>query len=142
MKTILFLFLIIYSLSGICQMKNDLFLLKTKFDKSFDNYNKDNKFQHDRNSRNEIDFMLLKSFHFYKNFISSQDISSCNYTPSCSGYAFQAIKVQGIFIGAINFYDRFTRCNGLNTENYKFLRDKQLLYDPVRNIKGVIIYEE
>ncbi len=83
---------------------------------------------------NEYQLLFSEGFRFYKNYISSQDASQCSFTPSCSEYAITAIQNQGIFIGLLNFFDRFLRCNSLSPENY--IKDPQnhLLVDPVRNI--------
>ncbi|MFM9944429.1 MAG: membrane protein insertion efficiency factor YidD [Bacteroidia bacterium] len=70
-------------------------------------------------------------FHLYKHYISSQDQQSCRFTPSCSEFAFISIKRHGFFIGLIDFYDRFTRCNPLSPENYSIDYEKRLYSDPV-----------
>ncbi len=137
-QIILILFLILCVSSGYGQCLDDIALLKEKYSKGTDkspNKKELKKFS----SGNEIEFITVQAFHFYKRFISSQDISSCNFTPSCSEYALQAIHAQGTIVGMLNFFDRFTRCNGINSENYDFRREKHLLDDPVRNIKGEII---
>ncbi len=83
---------------------------------------------------------LLKSMlHFYKNFISSQDASNCSFSPSCSEYAAIAIKKQGLIKGLINFADRFQRCHGKDPDQYIYLKEKHLLYDPVRDGKYHLI---
>ena len=97
-------------------------------------------FEFARNSRNEIEFIFSGLFLFYKRFISSQDVSRCNFTPTCSEYALQAIKSQGTVAGIINFFDRFTRCNGLNKEDYPKDPMNKVLVDPVRNYKYEITY--
>lgn len=86
-----------------------------------------------REYQNEYDFFFSKMFLFYKNFVSDQDASSCSFHPSCSEYAILAIKKQGLVIGIINFFDRFSRCNGVNKEHYEFDIDKKLLIDPIRD---------
>ncbi len=50
-------------------------------------------------------------FSFYKNYLSSQDFSSCVYHPSCSAYAVDAISKKGLFHGGLMTFDRLTRCN-------------------------------
>lgn len=79
--------------------------------------------------------MLRSLLYFYKNFISSQDASNCSFSPSCSVYAAQAVKRQGIIKGLINFADRFQRCHGKDPEQYIYLEEEHLLYDPVRDGK-------
>ena len=99
------------------------------------------KYQYARTYKNEIEFIFTRLFLFYKNFISSQDASSCTFTPSCSEYAMLAIKKQGVIVGTINFFDRFSRCNGLSPENYTIDNEKKVLIDPPRNFKYEILDE-
>jgi putative membrane protein insertion efficiency factor len=91
------------------------------------------------NNKNEFELLASGLFLGYKKFISSQDASHCSFTPSCSEYAIQAIKKQGFVIGLINFFDRFSRCNGQSPGQYDFDSDKHLLIDPVRNIHHELI---
>lgn len=70
-------------------------------------------------------------FRFYKHFISSQDAQRCRFSPSCSEYAFISIKKQGLILGLMDFFDRFSRCNPLSPENYIFDREKNIFTDPV-----------
>ncbi len=93
------------------------------------------KYQYARTYKNEVEFIFTRLFLFYKNFVSSQDASSCTFTPSCSEYAMLAIKKQGVIVGTINFFDRFSRCNGLSPENYMVDNQKRVLIDPPRNFK-------
>lgn len=91
---------------------------------------------------NEVEFFTAYMFLFYKSFVSSQDASSCSFTPSCSVYAVQAIKTQGLLLGLINFFDRFSRCNTLSPEDYNIDEESHLLIDPVRNFSYHTTYEE
>ncbi|MEA3496378.1 MAG: membrane protein insertion efficiency factor YidD [Bacteroidota bacterium] len=88
-----------------------------------------------KNNNNEIQFIFSSLFLFYKVFISSQDAGSCGFTPSCSIYAIKAIQQQGTIFGLINFFDRYSRCNGLSPGDYQIDRHSHLLIDPVRNAK-------
>jgi putative component of membrane protein insertase Oxa1/YidC/SpoIIIJ protein YidD len=72
-------------------------------------------------------------FGFYKKTLSSQDYYSCNFSPSCSEHAFQAVTKQGLFIGMLNSFDRLTRCHGLNRHSYQVDPKTLLLLDPVRD---------
>ncbi len=72
-------------------------------------------------------------FRFYKTAISSQDYYSCQFTPSCSEHAIQAIRKQGFLPGLLNSFDRLTRCNGLNRHHYPYDYEKHLLIDPVHD---------
>ena len=87
-----------------------------------------------KESSNEIQFVASGLFMIYKGFFSSQDASSCSFTPSCSVYAIEAISQQGFVIGMINFFDRFSRCNGLSPTDYPINPETHLLHDPLRNI--------
>ena len=84
-----------------------------------------------KNNTNEIQLLFSGLFLFYKNFISSQDGSSCAFTPSCSEYGMIAVKKQGVIIGVINTFDRLTRCNGFNPDKYPIHSETHLFYDPV-----------
>lgn len=70
-------------------------------------------------------------FSFYKKFISSQDSGDCNFYPSCSVYGTQSFQELGFLKGLFNTFDRLTRCNGLNREEYHIHKPSNLLYDPV-----------
>ena len=142
MKTMFFLLLIFYELSSVGQLDNDLLLLKSAHCIIPETNTKNIQFQNADSSQNRNRTFLKLSFRFYKNFLSSQDINSCNFSPSCSEYAVIAIKEQGLLGGTINFIDRFTRCNGMNAGQYNVTEDKQLLYDPVRNFRYEILHEE
>ena len=124
----------IFSLSSFSQKKNFLEELK------FDTHQPGKTVGYDslRSYNSEYDLIFTNLFLFYKKFVSSQDASSCSFTPSCSEYAILAIKKQGFIVGIINFWDRFSRCNGMSPEDYEVDNNVGLLIDPVRDIK----YEE
>ena len=86
-----------------------------------------------KNPSNEIQFILSGMFLFYKSFISSQDASSCTFTPSCSEYALLCIKKQGVVAGVVNFFDRLSRCNGLSPDQYTIDLNTHLLSDPPKS---------
>ena len=90
---------------------------------------------------NEYDLLFSSAFLFYKSFLSSQDASKCNFTPSCSVYAIHAIKSQGVTVGIINFFDRFSRCNSMSPEDYPKNYSNNTLIDPVRNHKYKLFNE-
>ena len=74
-----------------------------------------------KGNKNEIQFIFSSLFLFYKQFISSQDLpGTCNFHPSCSEYGILSIKKNGLFIGVFSSFDRLTRCNGLNREQYVY----------------------
>jgi len=86
-----------------------------------------------RESDNEIDITVSTIFLFYKTFISSQDMPTCIFTPSCSEYAVEAFQKKGLFIGWLSTFDRLSRCHGLVKQNhYPFDFKKMRFYDPVQ----------
>ena len=92
--------------------------------------------QHDhytfaRNIDNEVDFVFSGLFLIYKKLISSQDMASCVFEPSCSVYALQSIQKKGLIVGTLMAFDRLTRCNRLSPENYHLNPKTLLLHDPV-----------
>lgn len=80
---------------------------------------------------NELETIFSWLFLAYKSWFSSQDGSQCSFHPSCSVYALEAIKKQGPLVGIINFFDRFSRCNGLSPEAYPVHPETHKLHDPV-----------
>ena len=77
-----------------------------------------------KGNKNEIQVIFSGLFLFYKQFISSQDLpATCNFHPSCSEYGILSVKKNGMFIGVFSTFDRLTRCNGLNKEQY--VRDEK-----------------
>ncbi|PKP22683.1 MAG: hypothetical protein CVU05_02910 [Bacteroidetes bacterium HGW-Bacteroidetes-21] len=76
------------------------------------------------------DNLLFKPFNFllwfYKNTISDQLSSDCDFSPSCSRFSYQAIHEFGVLRGIILTADRLTRCNGYaGSEASHFLIDNQ-----------------
>ncbi|PLX01155.1 MAG: hypothetical protein C0594_14130 [Marinilabiliales bacterium] len=67
----------------------------------------------------------------YKKFISSQDASHCQFYPSCSVYATDAIEKYGFVIGVFTALDRLSRCNTFGEKNYPKYKNTGLYYDPV-----------
>lgn len=66
-----------------------------------------------KDNNNELEFIFSNLFLFYKSFISSQDFSSCKFSPSCSEYGIIAIKRIGFLEGVVATFDRLTRCHPL-----------------------------
>jgi len=67
---------------------------------------------------------------FYKRFVSSQDGSRCQFTPTCSEYAVQAAQRNGLALGTLAAFDRLSRCHGFSRHRYAHSRDERLI-DPV-----------
>lgn len=82
-----------------------------------------------KNNKNELETAFSGLFLFYKTFISSQDLSVCTFTPSCSEYGLLAIKHYGLVKGGVFTIDRLTRCNGLSPKNYELDQKTMLLKD-------------
>jgi len=81
--------------------------------------------------QNELQQVTSVLFIGYKKFISSQDVASCVFYPSCSEYAIQSIRTRGFFIGLLNAFDRLSRCNAFSADKYPIMPGTYLLYDPV-----------
>jgi putative membrane protein insertion efficiency factor len=71
------------------------------------------------------------AFRFYKKFVSSQDVQACNFHPSCSVYALQAIEKKGMINGFLLTFDRLTRCHPLGAVHYDRHPENGLFLDPV-----------
>lgn len=85
-----------------------------------------------REAENEIDISVSAVFLFYKTFISSQDMPTCIFTPSCSVYAVEAFQKKGVITGWLSTFDRLSRCHGLfSPGHYHFDTNKKRFYDPV-----------
>ena len=83
---------------------------------------------------NEFKLILSSGFAFYKTFVSSQDVMKCTFYPSCSVYAYETVKTNGL-LGVLDAIDRLTRCNGISPEKYHIHESTQRYYDPVRKIR-------
>ncbi len=85
-----------------------------------------------KGASNEAELALGAAFYVYKTFISSQDMPSCIFSPSCSQYAVDAFQQKGLITGWLATFDRLSRCHGLaNPAHYILSPDKNLFYDPV-----------
>lgn len=69
----------------------------------------------------------------YQKAISSQDLPSCAFHPSCSRFAFAAINEFGIVKGVLLGGDRLMRCNPFAVSYYPF--DGEKLVDSVKNYR-------
>ncbi|SDK64201.1 putative membrane protein insertion efficiency factor [Catalinimonas alkaloidigena] len=76
--------------------------------------------------------VMVGMFLFYKNFISSQDGQSCQFTPSCSEYSVEAIRTYGLLKGYAATFDRLTRCHGFSRKQYAHDPQTGLSLDPVQ----------
>ena len=124
-KNILFI-LLLSTISINAQLENDIKLFENIF-KVNDSKTHYHNFE---NAENEIEQIANILFISYKKFISSQDANHCVFYPSCSVYAYQSIKKNGI-IGIFDAMDRLSRCNIFSPENYKNYKNTKLFYDPI-----------
>jgi len=69
----------------------------------------------------------------YQKAISTQDLPSCAFHPSCSRFAFAAINEFGIVKGVLLAGDRLMRCNPFAFPYYPF--DGEKLVDSVKNYR-------
>ena len=127
--TIIFLFLII---SRIDYGQQDLF--KTHYHQ-FDAKDEKASYKEYASHKNEAASVASFFFIFYKEFISSQDMNSCVFTPSCSVYAIESVKKLGLIEGLFNSFDRLTRCHPLGQGYYPVDPKTQKFYDPVQEKK-------
>ncbi len=80
----------------------------------------------------QLGYLILSS---YQQVISSQDVPACNFYPSCSHFAQDALTHTGFPKNLLLISDRLQRCNGLpgKTSLYPFLPEKGRYYDPITN---------
>ncbi len=80
----------------------------------------------------QLGVVILSS---YQQIISSQDIPACNFYPSCSHFAQEALTHAPFPQNVLLISDRLQRCNGLPGKDfyYPFLPDKGRYYDPISN---------
>lgn len=91
------------------------------------NYNK-----YLKKSRNELQETGAVLFIGYKNYISSQDMGSCVFTPSCSVYAIESFQSDNPFVAYVKVFDRLSRCHPLTAKGeYPYYKKTAQLYDPV-----------
>jgi putative membrane protein insertion efficiency factor len=78
----------------------------------------------------------------YQMVISSQDITACNFTPSCSKFTMEAIQKGGLVRGVLLGGDRLMRCHWLAHKLYREeygvdpYHKSERLYDPVKRYLG------
>ncbi len=99
----------------------------------FDVNQKKSSYKEHTSNENEAKVVSSLFFLFYKEYISSQDVNSCVFTPSCSVYAIESIKKLGLLEGLANAFDRLSRCNPMAGKYYPIDPQTQKLYDPVQD---------
>jgi putative component of membrane protein insertase Oxa1/YidC/SpoIIIJ protein YidD len=67
---------------------------------------------------NEAAFAGMLAIRLYQKTVSSQDLPACNFTYSCSRFAFESIQRHGPFHGIMMASDRLQRCNSFSRRHY------------------------
>jgi putative component of membrane protein insertase Oxa1/YidC/SpoIIIJ protein YidD len=69
----------------------------------------------------------------YQIVLSSQDVSACNFVPSCSRFGSAALEQAGLLRGVLITSDRLQRCNGLPgiARHYEYLPSYGKFVDPI-----------
>ena len=55
---------------------------------------------------------------FYQKCISPFFGPRCRYSPTCSGYAKESLKIHGVFLGGLMAFFRILRCNPFSKGGY------------------------
>lgn len=71
-------------------------------------------------STNELTFIASNMIRVYQRFISSQDVPSCQFVPSCSRFGALALNRHGLFQGSLMASDRILRCHPRSLQYYEF----------------------
>ncbi|MDB5105716.1 MAG: hypothetical protein JWP91_3405 [Fibrobacteres bacterium] len=79
---------------------------------------------------------VLKAFFtlllgFYQSGISPADGPTCGFSPTCSGFARDAIRGHGLAQGILMTGDRVMRCNGFDKSAYPLVGPERHFHDPV-----------
>jgi putative membrane protein insertion efficiency factor len=83
-------------------------------------------------SHNEIQGTATVLFLSYKTFLSSQDMNSCVFTPSCSVYAIESLQKDNPVKAYLKIFDRLSRCHPFTKKGEYPYHDNNLLYDPAK----------
>ncbi len=130
MKAAVIILLLILPFRCFAQNPDDL----KKFEHLFAGKSQNNKWGDQlRDSKNELTFIFSTAFVLYKKVLSSQDIDACVFTPSCSVYAVESIKQEGIVKGYFNAIDRITRCNPVPKKDMPVDLSTGKYFDPVES---------
>ncbi|KPJ58647.1 MAG: hypothetical protein AMJ42_02905 [Deltaproteobacteria bacterium DG_8] len=70
---------------------------------------------------------------FFQKVISPVDGATCDFYPTCSAYAKQALKKHGLFIGLAMANERITRDHTPKGYDLIFKFGRYYIYDPVEN---------
>ncbi len=69
--------------------------------------------------------LLIGLIRFYQKYLSPMKISCCRFSPTCSQYAIEAIKVHGVFKGMGLALWRILRCNPFCRGGYDPVPEKR-----------------
>ena len=61
---------------------------------------------------------ILILIRFYQNAVSPHFPASCRYVPSCSAYAYEAVRKYGAFRGMVLSLKRILRCHPFHAGGY------------------------
>jgi len=67
--------------------------------------------EHDRTRLSPTARLLIAPIRFYKRFLSPMLPPACRFTPTCSAYAVEAIRIHGAARGAVLVGRRLLRCH-------------------------------
>ncbi len=92
---------------------------------------KENFIKYVKSENNEIENTAALLFWTYKNFLSSQDMASCVFTPSCSVYAIESLQNDNPFLAYLKIFDRLARCHPVVAQGeYTYDTKTEKYYDP------------
>lgn len=77
---------------------------------------------------------LYLSYRFYQTFVSPMDGARCSHHPTCSRFAFEAVRRRGLLLGLMLTVDRLWKGQWSSTlRAYPALRlgDRWFIYDPL-----------
>ncbi len=89
---------------------------------------------HDRGIEHELSplgFIGNSFLTIYQTLVSSQDGKVCNFQPSCSHFARDAINQAGFIKGSLMASDRLLRCHPYAFGQYRFNPEAEKSIDPV-----------
>ncbi len=86
----------------------------------------------------EVKLLFIGAIRFYQRFISTQDMPSCNFVPSCSQFGAESIGQLGIIRGVLLTSDRLQRCNSMSISRYQRDHRSGKLIDPVQIYSEII----
>ncbi len=85
---------------------------------------------------NPVKIVFKNTIRLYQKIVSPAQGDVCNFSPSCSHFAYESIERYGIFLGTLMSADRLLRCNpsAINYYDtfYSGIKDGKI-YDPVEN---------